>query len=189
MNWAATPLGRASETLHVKVNRHRPLRSAWVALALLSGALELTIVAPPRPLLVWNASASTPVGLYAVGSPSALKVGDYVIARQPEATRRLAAARHHLPANVPLVKRVAAVPSDQVCALERDIVINGLWVTERRVTDAAGRRMPWLSGCITLRHGAYFLLLADEPASFDGRYFGPIERDLIIGKAYLLWAR
>ena len=189
MTWTATLLGRAGETLRAQANRLRPLRFASVVIALLSGALGWPIVAAPRPLLVWNASASTPVGLYAIGSPSDLRVGDYVVARQPVATRRLAAARHYLPANVPLVKRVAAIPGDRVCALGQDISINGFWVAERRVADAPGRRMPWWSGCIQLRQGAHFLLLADEPASFDGRYFGPTERKLIIGKAHLLWAR
>jgi len=42
---------------------------------------------------------------------------------------------------------------------------------------------------VTLRRGALFLLMADSPASFDGRYFGPTMPRLIVGKATPLWAK
>jgi conjugative transfer signal peptidase TraF len=143
---------------------------------------------PPAPRLVWNASASAPIGLYAV-SPSALaEPGDLVIARVPEPYRRLAATRHYLPMNVPLVKRVTAIAGDEVCALGQEIFVNGRWIAERLVADGAGRPMPLWTGCIRLR-GQQLFLLMDAPASFDGRYFGVTEGHDIIGKARLLWAR
>ena len=169
--------------------RRRALRRRMAAVAVLAAALGATIALRPTPLLVWNASASTPVGLYAVTAGAPLDSGDYVIARLPGALRDLAARRHYLPANVPLVKRVAAVPGDAVCAFGETIWINGRRAALRRRTDGMGRPMPWWTGCVRLRGTTHFLLIAANPASFDGRYFGPTAGADIIGKARLLWRR
>ncbi len=167
----------------------RRLRHRAAAIGVLTIALAATIVLPPRPMLVWNASASAPIGLYAVSSAAGLSTGDMVIARVSEPMRQFAARRRYLPANVPLVKRVAGEPGDTICALGQEIFVNGRRIAERLVRDRAGRPMPWWTGCVTLRHGALFLLMTDSPASFDGRYFGPTGRNAIVGKATLLWAK
>ena len=86
------------------------------------------------------------------------------------------------------VKRVAAAPGDTVCALGQEIFIDGQWRAKRRLSDGRGRTMPWWQGCTTLRDGALFLL-TDNPASFDGRYFGSTEHTDVIGRAQLLWSR
>lgn len=143
----------------------------------------------PAPRLVWNASASAPVGLYAVQPNAPIRVGDMVIARVPTQYRILAATRHYIPANVPLVKQVVAGAGDQVCALGSDLYRNGVWLAARRPSDGAGRAMPAWPGCVRLRAGQYFLLMAAAPLSFDGRYFGLSRRRDMIGKAHLLWAR
>lgn len=163
-------------------------RPMIAALGLLGMGLAATIAFPPRPILVWNASASAPIGLYRVGAAGSARIGDMVIARPPERYRLFAARRHYLPLNVPLVKRIAAVPGDTVCALGQEIFVNGRWIAERRPRDGKDRPMPWWRGCVTLRHGFLFLLM-DSPMSFDGRYFGPTDPRDIIGKARLIWAQ
>jgi conjugative transfer signal peptidase TraF len=143
----------------------------------------------PRPRLVWNASASAPKGLYRVTPDAPVAVGDMVIAKVPARFRALAAARHYIPANVPLVKQVAAGAGDQICALGRDLYRNGIWLADRRTVDGARRPLPVWQGCVRLRQDQYFLLMAASPLSFDGRYFGISDRRDIVGKADLLWAR
>jgi conjugative transfer signal peptidase TraF len=165
--------------------RRVPLRSL-LALSALGCAVGATVIAPPAPRLVWNVSASAPRGLYLVGSPNRAGVGDMVIARVPAPWRRLAAVRRYLPANVPLVKRVAARPGDRICASGKRILVNGRPVAARLAADGHGRPMPWWRGCIRLGEDALFLLM-DDPASFDGRYFGPTLRGDIVGSARLLW--
>ena len=155
----------------------------------LAAALAATLLAPPHPRLVWNASASAPIGLYAVGDGAGLARGDMVIARVPGEFRMFAARRRYLPANVPLVKRVAAVSGDEVCAAGARVMVNGRLVARRLDRDGAGRPMPWWSGCAELRSGEYFLLMTDSTASFDGRYFGVSEAGDIVGKARLIWRR
>lgn len=151
--------------------------------------LGLTIIFPPAPRLIWNASASAPIGLYWVQPGARIARGDMVIGRTPIAVRHLAAVRRYIPENVPLVKRVAAVAGDRVCAAGTTVSVNGHRVAVRLAHDARGRAMPWWSGCRTLGHGEYFLLMADVPASFDGRYFGITGEADLIGKAHLLWSR
>lgn len=109
-----------------------------------------------------------------------------VVAWLPEHFRQLAAQRRYLPINVPLVKRVAAYGGDKVCARAKQIFINEHPVARRRSTDEKGRPMPVWNGCVRLRAPQLFLL-NDNPASFDGRYFGVTDGKDVIGKARLLW--
>jgi len=185
---ASAPLLAWGEQLRArKAARKRRARRAVVG-ALGCATLLAMAAFPPEPRLVWNASASAPIGLYLVSPGATVSIGDMVIARLPAPYRRLAAMRHYLPANVPLIKRVAAAAGDEVCALGQDIFVNGRWITERRIADAAGRPMPLWSGCVRLR-GRQLFLLMDAPASFDGRYFGVTQGTDIVGKAQLLWPR
>jgi len=170
-----------------RLRRLRLCRRA-IVIAGLVGVVGLTILFQPRPRVVWNASASAPIGLYWISAPHDLVAGDMVIAWVPAELRKLAAMRRYIPVNVPLVKRVAAAPGDQVCAQGNQIYINGSWVADRLPLDRRGRPMPWWEGCFQLRDGAVFLLM-DDPASFDGRYLGPTDRQDVIGRAKALWTR
>lgn len=171
-----------------RADRHRLARRAAM-IASLAGLVGITIVAPPTPRLVWNVTASAPLGLYLVSPESIPAAGDMVIARVPEPVRHMAAERRYIPINVPLVKRVAAVPGDVICASGRAVFVDGHRVADRRAVDGRGRAMPWWTGCRHLRDGDYFLLMPGAPDSFDGRYFGMTRRTDIIGKARLLWLR
>lgn len=138
-------------------------------------------------LLVWNASASAPIGLYRVVHGAPVRRGDMVIARMPAAFRPLAAARDYIPASVPLVKRVAAAEGDGVCAAGTKVRINGRVAAVRLARDSAGRPMPWWKGCRRLGHGEVFLLV-DSRRSFDGRYFGITGARDVIGRAAFIRA-
>lgn len=150
------------------------------------GLLLAPAVLNPAPRLIWNASPSAPIGLWRITPGAALEVGQQVAAAPPPAARALAAQRGYLPANVPLIKIVAARDGDLVCAREALILVNGAVVSERRARDRRGRPLPWWRGCQRLSGGALFLL-SPSPDGFDGRYFGPVARAAVIGKATPLW--
>ena len=152
------------------------------------GAVLATIVHPPLPRLLWNASASAPIGLYLVTPGATLEVGDMVAARAPNGARQLAASRGYLPSGIPLVKRIAAVAGSRVCAKQTRITVDGRTVARRKRHDAKSRPMPWWTGCRMLSPGQV-LLIDRASGSFDGRYFGPVEGTAILGKAVLLWQR
>ncbi|MEP5930152.1 MAG: S26 family signal peptidase [Nitratireductor sp.] len=68
-----------------------------------------------------------------------------------------------------------------------DLTINGRHAVRRLELDGEGRLMPRWRGCERLG-GYHVLLLAEgEPSSFDGRYFGLVERALVIGRLVPLW--
>ncbi len=159
-----------------------------LGLALLGASAALDFAIRPAPRVIWNASASAPVGLWRVHPEAPIRTGAMVLARTPASVPRLAAMRHYLPANVPLLKRVAARDGDDVCALGRHIMINGRRVAVRRAADRQGRALPWWRGCERLRGGRLFLLM-DAPDSFDVRYFGPVDEAAVIGTATPLWLR
>ena len=183
------PLIAWGDALRAARARRSRLRRRGALIAVGIAFLGLTIALPPLPRLVWNASPSAPVGLYRVSPGAPLGRGDMVIAWPPAEARELAASRHYLPRNVPLVKRVAGINGDTVCATGHMVTVEGKPVALRRALDAAGRPLPGWQGCVRLRAGMVFLLMSKTPDSFDGRYFGPTLAQDVIGKATPLWLR
>ncbi len=181
------PLFAWGDALRAARLRRRMLRRRALVLAAGIAALNLTLVFPPVPRLVWNHSASAPVGLYLVSPGAHLAPGDMVIAWPPEPARTLAAHRHYLPSGVPLVKRVAGAAGDTVCAHGDRVTIDGKVAARRLAADPSGRPLPRWQGCLRLRQGSYFLLMTLRPDSFDGRYFGVTRQSDILGKARPLW--
>ena len=182
------PLFAWGAALRAEVSRRRRRGHRIVAVGLAALVVLSSAALPPTPRLVWNASASAPIGLYWVQPGGNIEPGDMVVARLPDGVRQMAARRHYLPMNVPLVKRAVAVGGDQVCAVGNKIFVNDRVVAERRAVDARGRALPAWYGCVRLR-GRQLFLLMNAPASFDGRYFGVTHEADVIGKARLIWAR
>lgn len=191
------PDGRDPPVMHwgeelrriIAARRRRRRRLAIAALVGCTAApLAASTLWKAPVLLVWNASASAPIGLYRVRPGGPVRRGDMVVAWTPEPARALAATRRYLPANVPLVKRVAAGAGDCICAAGSRVSINGRRVAVRQRSDPAARGMPWWNGCRRLNADEYFLLM-DHASSFDGRYFGVTHGRDVIGRAELLWAK
>jgi conjugative transfer signal peptidase TraF len=145
----------------------------------------MTAVRPSGPLLLWNASASVPIGLY-LRTARPPRVGALVLLRLPQPVRSLAAARGYLPDGVLLIKPVAAGVGDLVCRHGPRVAINGRAVARAWGADRKGRRLPHWSGCRRLTAGQVFPL-SSEPDSFDGRYFGSLSRRTLRGTALPVW--
>lgn len=161
----------------------RTLALAFLAVC----AIASTFAGGREPLLVWNASASAPIGVYAVRPAGALAITDLIITRPPEPLAEWLAARGYLPKGALLIKRVAALPGQKVCRANLTISVDGSVVAEANARDHTGRDLPRWSGCFTLRPGDVFLLNWDHPASLDGRYFGALPADSIVGRAQPIW--
>ncbi|MFL9828669.1 S26 family signal peptidase [Rhodoplanes sp. SY1] len=146
-----------------------------------------TLGPKPRPSFVWNVSASVPTGLYAVEPARKLAVTDLVVAMPPEQLARELADRGALPAGIPLIKRVLALPGQTVCRTGLEIAVDGLAMGHALEHDQQGRPLPSWDGCRVLRHGEVFLMNWDEPLSFDGRYFGPLPVSSVVGRAIPVW--
>jgi len=140
-----------------------------------------------RPRLVWNASASAPIGLYAASPPKTPDVGRQILYAPPPSQAAIFAARRYVPIGVPLLKTVAAVAPSQVCRRGTRVSVDGVVVAFARTEDRSGRPLPVWSGCRRLGADEVFLVSPDRPNALDGRYFGPVSRHRIIADVTPIW--
>lgn len=151
-----------------------------VGLVLLSFGPLITVPT----LVAYNGSASAPIGFYRIADQP-ISIGDLVFVRLPERVKGLVKERHYLPPDTPLIKRVAGLSGDEICREKGLILINGSVEAAALDRDGEGRKLPIWSGCRTLGRNDMFLLQS-HPRSLDGRYFGPVDRKLVIGRAVKL---
>jgi conjugative transfer signal peptidase TraF len=159
-----------------------PLLGMTIAVALI---VAPTVAQQPPLLVIWNASPSVPVGLYFVTQASP-GVGDLAVLRLPPVVAAFAARRGYLPTSAYLLKPIVAVAGDLVCRFGEQIFVRGRFAAIAKAADDDGNVMPAWQGCRVLQTGEVFVL-ADHPASFDSRYFGPLDIASVMGRAVLLW--
>ncbi|MBN9565978.1 MAG: S26 family signal peptidase [Alphaproteobacteria bacterium] len=141
----------------------------------------------PAPKLLWNASASVPIGLYAVRRAPPLHVGELVVVQPPAPLAQLFATRRYLPLGVPLLKHILALPGQTVCRNGRAISVDDAAMGEALDRDRFGRTLPDWQGCRALAPGEVFVMNTAPPDSLDGRYFGPLPLTTIAGRADPIW--
>jgi conjugative transfer signal peptidase TraF len=163
-------------------------RFGWVmttyAAVMVIGA---TALFHPAPRLIWNASASVPIGLYAVHPPGALRTGELLVVTPPEKLATFLDTRRYLPKGIPLLKHVAALPGQTVCRTGDTISIDGTTVGAALDQDHLGRSLPVWQGCRVITADEVFLMNRQSVASLDGRYFGPLPTTTIVGRADPIW--
>ena len=137
----------------------------------------------PAPRLLWNGSASVPIGFYGIESIDQLTVTNLVVALPPDSLAAFLAERGYVPLGVPLIKRILALRGQSVCRNELVVSVDGIGMGMALARDRQGRPMPVWQGCRAIAQDEVFLMNSEEPASFDGRYFGPIPLHAIIGRA------
>ncbi|WP_323024681.1 S26 family signal peptidase [Castellaniella sp.] len=176
--------------------RPRSRLRARLVLASLSAcglaALAWASFVQPLPRLIYNPSDSVAIGWYRVdplhhrlGSlPPALRVGSIVLTTLPPDVAVLAAQRGYLPARIPLLKRVGAVAPQEVCMTGRIVHIDGVPSAAVLPADRWGRPLPSWQQCRRLEPDELFLLSVTNPASFDSRYFGPVNASAVSGVAH-----
>ncbi|WP_299631954.1 S26 family signal peptidase [uncultured Roseobacter sp.] len=168
------------------MTRARPslfIGSAGIAL------IAFSAIVRANPILVWNASASVPIGFYAVQPLDTPNVGDLVVLEPPSPLGDWLLEQGHLGADVPLIKHVAALPGQHVCRTEVEVSIDGVTVAIAKERDRFDRPLPIWQGCHLLSDNQVFFLNPDTEASLDGRYFGPLPRDTIVGRVVPIWTR
>jgi conjugative transfer signal peptidase TraF len=155
--------------------------------SLMSVTLGASAINPPAKAFIWNASASIPIGLYAVQPANEISVSDLVIVMPPEPLAVFLAERRYLPKGRPLLKRVLARGGQRVCREGAIIIAYGVPFGYARERDGAGRDMPVWQGCRRIADGDLFLMNWDSSDSFDSRYFGALPRSTVIGRAVPVW--
>ena len=135
------------------------------------------------PRLIYNPSDSAPRGFYLVAPPVQVHVGDYVIAQLPAAAAEVAAQRGYLPRSVPVLKQIAAAGGQFVCVRNGTVFIDAIAVADVLDRDGRHRSMHAWDQCRRLAEREVFLLNLASPASFDSRYFGPVDISFLRGRA------
>lgn len=158
------------------------------AAALLTASFVAVAWLKPAPRLLWNASASAPIGFYRIEVGAQPRLGDLVAIDPPPALAAYLSRRGYIPRGVPLLKRVAALPGSLVCRSGAFVTIDGAGVARALARDGANRPLPVWRGCRIVGAQELFLVNAARD-SLDGRYFGPISASGLIGTAHPVLTR
>src|SRR5712671_6914859 len=158
---------------HVNVLRHIGHRWPIVRLDHAEADLECIGKCADRPL---HGAAAADLG-----------VTDLVAGDGPEPLASFLKEREYLPRGVPLMKRIAALPGQVVCRIGRNVTVDTIAMGEALARDRRGRELPVWQGCLRLGASEIFLMNWDVQDSLDGRYFGPIPKNSIVGRAHPLW--
>jgi conjugative transfer signal peptidase TraF len=161
--------------------------AAFVTVVAASAVIQTMLGPKPAPRFVWNVSESVPTGLYQVQPARDLTVTTLVVAYPPEPLATFLADRGYLPRDVPLIKRILALPGQTACRTGPTVAVDGIEMGVARDRDRSGRVLPVWEGCHILAGDEVFLMNWHEPASLDSRYFGPIPLHAIVGRAVPLW--
>ncbi|MCC8430623.1 S26 family signal peptidase [Reyranella aquatilis] len=153
----------------------------------------VSLVAPaflqPHRMIVWNASASVPVGLYLLEATDGRYVSELVAVVPPEPLATFLAAGNYLPRGVPMLKHVLALPGQTVCRDGLVVTVDKVAVGVALERDRQGRALPVWQGCRVVAEDALFLMNSRSADSLDGRYFGPLPRSAVTGRVHPVWTK
>lgn len=144
-------------------------------------------IVPTSLKLVWNVSASAPIGLYRIKPTGRLDVPDLVAVMPPEPLEDYMVERGYIGRDVPILKRVLGLPGQRICRTGRTITVDGIAMGEALDRDGRDRPLPVWNGCRTVADNELFLMNWQVPDSLDGRYFGPLSATSVIGRAIPLY--
>lgn len=164
------------------MSRHRILA---VTLLSVTGIAATSVADMPTKLL-WNVTASAPVGFYTIEPADRLTVPELVAVIPPEPLAGFMVARGYVGRGVPLLKRVLGLPGQRVCRTGRTITVDAVEMGEALERDRMGRDLPAWQVCRVIGDGELFLM-NDVRDSLDGRYFGALPASAVIGRAMPLY--
>lgn len=137
--------------------------------------------------IIWNRTASAPPGLYWKKNGPLTRNG-WAIVSSKSRSAKWAQSHGFVGKDWPLIKRVKALPGDQICRVNEVVFVNEIPIATALSHTPDGDALPNWQGCLTLCPNQAFLL-NDHPRSLDGRYFGPVDLMEIEGSAILIWQR
>lgn len=153
------------------------------------GVLALTSLLDSHRFLLWNASASVPLGLYSLQSTNRRYVTELVAVLPPEPLATFLADGGYLARGVPMLKRVLALPGQVVCREGLIVLVDTVAMGVARERDGRGRPLPSWQGCRVIAADELFLMNRRSADSLDGRYLGPLPASSVIGRAQPVWIK
>lgn len=89
-----------------------------------------------------------------------------------------------------MIKKIVAEGRDTVTITSEGVTVNGAIIPNSKpmTADTEGRVLHHHALPRTTLHDNQLLLMSDySPQSFDGRYFGPVDRSTVISTVRPLW--
>ena len=134
-------------------------------------------------LLTYQVTTSMPKGFYLVSPNKRFHRGDIVLFKPPKKTLVFLLQKKWLPKSGLMLKYVIGVPGDYVYQNKKWIYINHHQIAPIFYQYAPGKKLPNNHFCGKLAQHQYLLMSSRLKRSFDGRYFGPVDDNKIIGVA------
>jgi type IV secretory pathway protease TraF len=127
-----------------------------------------------------NVSPSVPYGLYLLRPvPAPLPRGMLVVLPVPASVRPWHSRL------LPVLKPVAGIPGDVICAVDDILYVNDADFGPI-LREAHGQPLPHFTGCLVVQDDEVFLASA-VPQSLDSRYDGPVTVEALTAHALPLW--
>lgn len=161
----------------IKLNRFLPLIFA------LATILFISLIHSEGYGFTYQVSRSMPRGFYFIKPVHRLRHGDIVIFHPPTLALTFLIQKGLVPENGILMKNVMGIPGDYVCKKNHRIWINHRYIAPVYIHGLNQEYLPSKPFCQTLTKNQYLLMSTYISRSFDGRYFGPVSKSRIIGKA------
>jgi conjugative transfer signal peptidase TraF len=132
-----------------------------------------------RPVILIPSTDSVKPGLYRRTPKDELRTGDYVLFITPR--------YRHLEVDIKeryMLKQVGALPGDEVCGSDKGIlIINDRPIAKIKEKTSKGIKIEnKISGCFNISAYHFLPISTYNSNSYDGRYFGEVTQDLIVGK-------
>lgn len=138
-------------------------------------------------LLTYQVTASMPKGFYFIRPSKHYRRRDIVLFKPPENFLNFLLQKKWLPKHGLMLKYAVGIPGDYVCQDAKWIYINSHKFAPIYQEYKPGKKLPNTNFCGELKKHQFLLMSTKLKNSFDGRYFGPVNDDRIIGRAKFLF--
>lgn len=138
--------------------------------------------------LVYNTTASMPIGLYYKTSEPVVRKS-IILAKPHKSDYILQAIKYgYISENEILLKRVIGIPGDKVRITQEGIYVNDDLIANTRIFVVDTNKRPLIYKTLdkTLMNNEY-IIVGDSEKSFDSRYFGIVTSDEVISTVVPLY--
>ena len=91
------------------------------------------------------------------------------------------------PSSQTFIKRVVGLPGDHLSIVNGHVIRNGKREADSYIVQCQGDAACNFPRAITVPQGDYYMMGDNRPDSEDSRFWGPVPRSWIIGKAFLTY--